>query len=67
MGLLGAGDGQRLSSAALARGIKPTEAGQARTAELIDKGILPAEFYTPYIHTIGVAANYFDAAGLQKK
>jgi hypothetical protein len=48
------------TSAALARGIKPDEAGQTRTQELIGKGILPAEFYTPYIHTIGVAANYFD-------
>ncbi|MCC6848073.1 MAG: hypothetical protein IT294_06185 [Deltaproteobacteria bacterium] len=52
--------GGATSSAALARGIPPTEAGQIRTQELVSRGTLPVEFYTPYIHTIGIAANYFD-------
>lgn len=48
------------TEAAVARGIKPTPAGQTRTNDLIARGTLPVEFYAPYIHTIGVAANYFD-------
>ena len=48
------------TSAAVARGIPPTEAGYEQTARLQGRGTLPAEFYAPYIHTIGVAANYFD-------
>jgi len=52
--------GGATTSAALARGIAPTDAGQVHTQELVSRGTLPVEFYTPYIHTIGVAANYFD-------
>jgi len=48
------------TSAAVARGIPPTEGGYEYTAHLQGRGTLPAEFYAPYIHTIGVAANYFD-------
>ncbi len=52
--------GGATTSAALARGIPPTDAGNVETQRLVSRGILPAEFYTPYIHTIGIAANYFD-------
>jgi hypothetical protein len=48
------------SEAAVVRGIKPTDEGRVQTARLIDRGTLPVEFYAPYIHTIGIAANYFD-------
>jgi len=48
------------TSAAVARGLPPTEAGVKQTAKLYGRLTLPVEFYTPYIHTIGVAANYFD-------
>ena len=54
------GSGGASTEAAVARGIPPTNEGNIRTQELIRKGILPVEFYTPYIHTIGIAANYFD-------
>jgi hypothetical protein len=52
--------GGATTSAAVARGIPDDEAGRVQTAALINRGTLPVEFYTPYIHTIGVAANYFD-------
>jgi hypothetical protein len=52
--------GGATTSAALARGLPDTDAGNLKTAQLVAAGILPVEFYTPYIHTIGVAANYFD-------
>jgi hypothetical protein len=48
------------TSAAVARGIPATDAGYEYTAQLQGRGTLPVEFYAPYIHTIGVAANYFD-------
>jgi hypothetical protein len=44
----------------VARGIPPTDAGNEQTHKLYGRLTLPVEFYTPYIHTIGVAANYFD-------
>jgi hypothetical protein len=56
---LSAGGGASTSSAAVF-GIKPTPEGQVRTNELIRAGVLPVEFDPPYIHTIGVAGNYFD-------
>ena len=40
------------------RGIKPTRQGNIQTQDLIAKGTLPVEYYLPYIHTIGLAANY---------
>ena len=52
--------GGATTSAALARGIPPTDEGNVETQRLVDNGTLPVEFYTPYIHTIGIAANYFD-------
>jgi hypothetical protein len=48
------------TSAAVARGIPPTDAGNVETQRLIARGTLPVEYYAPYIHTIGVAGNYFD-------
>jgi hypothetical protein len=54
------GAGGASTEAAVARGIKPTAAGIEHTNDLIAKGTLPVEFYTPYIHTIGIAGNYFD-------
>ena len=55
-----AATGGASSSAAVVRGIPPTDAGRVYTDYLIGRRTLPVEFYTPYIHTIGVAANYFD-------
>jgi hypothetical protein len=48
------------TSAAPARGIKPNAAGMIETARLRTNGTVPVEFYAPYIHTIGLASNYFD-------
>ncbi len=48
------------TEAAVARGIKPTPEGINQTQDLIANGTLPVEFYAPYIHTIGLAGNYFD-------
>jgi hypothetical protein len=54
------GSGGASTEAAVARGIKPTDEGNTRTQDLIARKTLPVEFYTPYIHTIGLAGNYFD-------
>lgn len=48
------------TEAALAHGLKPTDEGNVKTQELLARGTLPVEIDFPYIHTIGVAANYFD-------
>jgi hypothetical protein len=37
----------------------------ARFDELVTKGIFPAEYFTPYVHTAGVSANYSDEAFTQ--
>jgi len=42
------------------RGITPDEDGQVRTQALVSRGTLPVEYITPYIHTIGLSANYFE-------
>ncbi len=55
-----AATGGASSSAAFARGLPNDRAGQEQTNFLVRRQTLPVEFYTPYIHTIGVAANYFD-------
>jgi hypothetical protein len=52
--------GGATSSAALAHGLKPTDWGNIKTAELISRNTLPVMIDYPYIHTIGIAANYFD-------
>src|SRR6185369_2758338 len=54
------GGGGAMTEAAVAKGIKPTDAGNTRTQDLIQRKTLPVEFYTPYIPTVGLAANYFD-------
>jgi hypothetical protein len=36
-----------------------------KTRALIAKGIFPAEYYVPYVHTIGMSANYSDEAFTQ--
>jgi Protein of unknown function (DUF1302) len=42
------------------RGITPTDEGNIRTQALLAKGTLPVEYITPYIHTVGLSANYFE-------
>lgn len=42
------------------RGITPDEDGQVRTQALVSRGTLPVEYITPYIHTVGLSANYFE-------
>ncbi len=42
------------------RGITPDEDGQVRTQVLVGRGTLPVEYITPYIHTVGLSANYFE-------
>ena len=54
------GSGGVSTHAAVARGIKPTVEGDIETQRLIRNQTLPVEFYAPYIHTIGLAANYFE-------
>ena len=48
------------TSAASVFGIKPTEEGYTLHNDLVAQGILPVKYDPPYVHTIGVAANYFD-------
>ena len=42
------------------RGIAPTVQGQVLTNQLVSNGTLPVEYITPYIHTVGLSANYFE-------
>jgi len=42
------------------RGIAPDTEGQIRTQQLVSRGTLPVEYITPYIHTVGLSANYFE-------
>ncbi len=42
------------------RGLLKTPENQARSDNLIQKGIFPAEAYMPYVHSIGGSANYSD-------
>jgi hypothetical protein len=45
---------------------KPTtNAEQTRLANLLQQGIWPAEAYMPYVHTVGLSANYSDEAYTQ--
>ncbi len=41
-------------------GVTDPPAGPLLTAELTADGILPAEYFTPYINTIGLSANLFE-------
>jgi hypothetical protein len=42
------------------RGLPTTDRGIARTQDLVARGTLPVEYNTPYIHTAGLSANYFE-------
>ena len=42
------------------RGLENTTANRARAVNLLQRGIFPAEFIAPYVHTLGVSANYSD-------
>jgi hypothetical protein len=42
------------------RGLENTPANRSRATQLISRGIFPAEFIAPYIHTAGISANYSD-------
>jgi len=42
------------------RGLPKTSANTALASRLLQRGIFPAEFITPYIHTVGLSANYSD-------
>jgi hypothetical protein len=46
------------------RGMPDDVPGRVRTQALIQRGTLPVEYVTPYIHTVGLSASYF-AARLQ--
>jgi hypothetical protein len=42
------------------RGLQNTVANAARSQRMIARGVLPAEAYMPYVHTVGASANYSD-------
>jgi hypothetical protein len=42
------------------RGLPNTTENRALASDLLGKGIFPAEAYHPYIHTLGMSANYSD-------
>ncbi len=42
------------------RGLAKTPANSIRTQKLEQAGIFPAEFFAPYIHTVGTSGNYSD-------
>src|SRR6184192_4297325 len=42
------------------RGLDKTPANSLRTQRLEQAGIFPAEFFAPYIHTVGTSGNYSD-------
>ncbi len=42
------------------RGLTPGPAGDNITQDLVSQGTLPVEYITPYIHTVGLSANYFE-------
>jgi len=41
------------------RGIPDDLPGRIRTQELLQRGTLPVEYITPYIHTVGMSGSYF--------
>jgi hypothetical protein len=47
------------------RGLPNTTQNRARAADLLAQGVFPAEAYHPYVHTIGLSANYSDEAYTQ--
>jgi hypothetical protein len=40
------------------QGLPNTTANRALAASLLRKGILPAKFFAPYVHSVGASANY---------
>jgi hypothetical protein len=42
------------------RGLPSTPENRVLKGELIRKGIFPAEYFAPYVHTVGASANYSD-------
>jgi hypothetical protein len=42
------------------RGLPNNTANRARASDLLHDGVFPAEFIAPYVHTIGMSANYSD-------
>src|SRR5439155_1217260 len=47
------------------RGLAKNDVNNARAVQLYTKGIFPAEFIAPYVHTLGLSANYSDEAYTQ--
>jgi hypothetical protein len=47
------------------RGLPRNDKNNARAQELYAKGIFPAEQYNPYVHSVGLSANYSDEAFTQ--
>lgn len=46
---------------AVLRGLPDTPRGRARTFDLIQRGTLPVEYVTPYVHTVGISASHYAA------
>jgi hypothetical protein len=42
------------------RGLPDDDVGRSLTQELIARRTLPVEYVAPYVHTVGLSANYFD-------
>jgi hypothetical protein len=42
------------------RGLPDDDVGRSLTQELIARRTLPVEYVVPYVHTVGLSANYFD-------
>jgi len=42
------------------RGLEDSTANRALATRLLSRGVFPAEFIAPYVHTIGLSANYSD-------
>jgi hypothetical protein len=42
------------------RGLPNNTSNRARASNLLARGVFPAEFIAPYVHTIGMSANYSD-------
>jgi hypothetical protein len=41
------------------RGVPDTARGRRRTQDLIQRGTLPVEYITPYVHTVGLSGNHY--------
>ena len=47
------------------QGLPKNDVNNGRAVKLYTKGIFPAEFIAPYVHTLGLSANYSDEAFTQ--